>query len=93
MERERLSINHTKANNVIVNDEESCALTRGMPLAALSSKYLEGLKKSPYCSDHFLRLAYTCFGPTKSAQKRRPPLQKEREMTTVSINSLASLTG
>lgn len=59
--------------------EENRDLTKGMPLAALSSKYLEGLKKSPYCSDHFLRLAYTCLGPTKSPQNRRPPLHSRRK--------------
>lgn len=34
----------------------SQALTKGMPFVALSSKNLEGLKKLPYSSDHFLRL-------------------------------------
>lgn len=34
----------------------SRSLTNGMPLFALSSKNLDGLKKLPYSSDHFLRL-------------------------------------
>ena len=53
-------------------DDDAGALS-GNPLVALSSKNLDGLKKLPYVPDHFLRLAYMCFGPTRSAQNTIPP--------------------
>lgn len=53
--------------------EDDAGALRGKPFAALSSKYLDGLKKSPYTPDHFLRVAYICLGPIVSAQKTMPP--------------------
>ena len=40
----------------IVKEKDNRVLTNGMPLVALSSKNLDGLKKLPYSCDHFFRL-------------------------------------
>lgn len=62
-------------------------LTNGASFAALSAKYPQGLKNSPYVFDHCSNLENMYLDPRESAQNMRPPLKK---VTIVGyINKLA----